>query len=295
MKQVIDGAVYDTERAQRICEWPDNDVEEYGGLFRTKSGKFFAHDFDTQAEKEVIRPLDRLDVAIALYDLIGDVDIVKQIIGVKPSDESDKQLAVKLDNATYSLMRETAADKGVSMASLVEDMVHNYCVPAFNDIPDDDFIEFLVKGNTTYEEELRQNQWFDISSAKYLMLDEDERQLVANGITQEIWNEIEGYDKDVDYEHWQGELMDLKQIGLVFMLNTLEKVWPGWIEDYDESCYEEEIDEDEYDLVLRKTLRDDFDIYQKPDKVWSKGYFESVHGKIAYVNAAPNKPAGSSE
>lgn len=295
MKQIIDGAVYDTEKAQRIYEWPDNDVEEYGGLYRTKSGKFFAHDFDTLAGKEVIRPLDRLDVAIALYDIVGDVDIVKQIIGVKPSDDGDKQLAVKLDSATYSLMRETAADKGVSMASLVEDMVKRYCVPAFNGVPDDDFIEFLTKGTAAFEGELRQNQWFDISSAKSLMLDEDERQLVANGITQEIWNEIEGYGSDTDYEHWQGELIDVVQINLVFMLNTLEKIWPGWIEDYDESCFEEEIDEDEYDLVLRKTLRDDFDIYQKSDKVWSKGYFESVHGKITYVKVVQNQPAGSSE
>lgn len=272
MKQVIKGSVFDTSKASLVWDQLKDDSETPSGLYRTKSGKFFSYTRGIEGVGEKITPLDRLDVAMCLYEECGDPDIVKQVIGVAPEGEDLRQLSVKVSDEVYTLMRETAADQGASMAELVEKMAHRYCVPAFSDIPEGKFIDLLASGGATAREMLLDSQLFAMAPEDTFVLNESERELVANGIYQQIWEEIKSYDPKEDAEDWQGELIDVKQINLLFELNVLEKIWPGWIEDYDESCFEEEIDADEYDLIIRKRLREEFDICQKSDKSWDIGY-----------------------
>lgn len=125
MRRIINGSVYDTETAQPLYEWEDEDTRECRTLYRSKSGQFFEYylDLDRNEPGYVLQPLTRRGALLWAFRMIGNVEKAKEVVGYDNPEEGKKQISVRISKRTYRILRETAAERNKSMGALIEEMV----------------------------------------------------------------------------------------------------------------------------------------------------------------------------
>lgn len=130
MRRKIRGAIYDTDTAQEIARW-EGDLEGVDDvLYRTKSGKYFVakaqyvdEDYMERGEYQIIIAPESREDAIRLACGALGVDAAKAYF----QDEGDgevRQLNVRVSARTYGIIRDEAAKRGVSMATIIEELVN---------------------------------------------------------------------------------------------------------------------------------------------------------------------------
>ena len=130
MKRKIRGAVYDTEAAQEIAKW-ESELEGVDDiLYRTKSGKYFvcevAYVDDEYRDKPgydyVITPVSRADAIRRACDSMG-VEAARPLF--QDSDAGGvRQLNVRVSSRTHEILRNVAAERGVSIGRVIEELVN---------------------------------------------------------------------------------------------------------------------------------------------------------------------------
>ena len=128
MKRKIRGAVYDTDTAKEIASWPSaitDDVSDY--LYRTKSGKYFTyefHEYDNEFEHGIdynIHPKSRQEAITIACRTLG-VENARPLF--KPDNGGEKTMSVRVSASTYNIVRDVAAERGISMGQYIEELVN---------------------------------------------------------------------------------------------------------------------------------------------------------------------------
>ena len=120
MRKVIGGAVYDNDTSERLFSTSDHGIEFYEALHRTKSGKYFIYRLVGDAGE--IMPISRKRAIIWAFGTNASERDIKRAFGA--SDETGtKQVSLRLPLHTYHILRQAAAEQGISMAAYVEALV----------------------------------------------------------------------------------------------------------------------------------------------------------------------------
>lgn len=127
MKRKIRGAIYDTETAKEIARWPGEIDEVEDCLYRTKSGKYFTVELNTNLihdypnEPYEITPLSRREAIYLASEVLG-LDKARPFF--EDEEEGEKTLSVRVPGRVYNILRDVAAERGTSMAKLIEELVN---------------------------------------------------------------------------------------------------------------------------------------------------------------------------
>lgn len=140
MKKIINGKVYNTETAECVAEYSNGggwrDFKHFEEeLYRKKTGEFFLHGqggpMTRYAEAcstggwssgEKIVPLSYED-AQKWAETNLDADEYEEIFGEVVEDDSKTVLTLSVLTSTAERLRRTASARGVSIASLVDELV----------------------------------------------------------------------------------------------------------------------------------------------------------------------------
>lgn len=127
MRKVINGKVYDTEKAELIVE--------SGGLklFKKRTGEYFAHaDSENKALSSIlpmyrpgrsIYPLTR-EQARSWGDIALTAEQVRSIFE-EPTDGEKVQLGIRVSAASAARLQRVALDRGISQAELLDNWIQN--------------------------------------------------------------------------------------------------------------------------------------------------------------------------
>lgn len=124
MKRKIRGAIYDTETATEIAHWPGELDEVEDRLYRTKSGKYFTVEVNTNLlpdDPYDIVPLSRREAIYLASEVMG-LDKARPFF--EDEEEGEKTLSVRVPTKVYNILRDVAAERGTSMAKLIEELVN---------------------------------------------------------------------------------------------------------------------------------------------------------------------------
>ena len=124
MKRKIRGAIYDTDTANEIARWPGELDEVEDSLYRTKSGKYFTVEVNTYLlpeEPYQITPLSRREAIFLASEVLG---LEKARPFFEDEEEGEKTLSVRVPARVYNILRDVAAERGTSMAKLIEELVN---------------------------------------------------------------------------------------------------------------------------------------------------------------------------
>lgn len=140
MKKIINGKVYDTEKAKAVGAWSnggtwrDFDHREET-LYRKKTGEFFLHGeggpATNYAERidnawssgERIMPMSFAE-ARAWAEEHLDGDEFENIFGAVTEDESRVQVCYSLSAAAVETIKRRAAEAGISASAYIENLVN---------------------------------------------------------------------------------------------------------------------------------------------------------------------------
>jgi hypothetical protein len=124
MRQIICGSVYDTDTAHELYSTNSDNPVDCETLYRSKSGKFFDYFFNECSDKPCmsITPLSRQGALIWAFRATGNLNEAKRIVGFDEDITGTKQISVRIPMRTYRILRETAAERNMSMASIIEEM-----------------------------------------------------------------------------------------------------------------------------------------------------------------------------
>lgn len=130
MKRKIRGAVYDTEVAQEITQWESVIEGVNDTLYRTKSGKYFVCEVayvDDERHEEagyeyVISPVSRADAIRRACDTLG-VEAARPLFQ-DSRDGGLRQLNARVSSRTHEILRNVAAERGVSIGRVIEELVN---------------------------------------------------------------------------------------------------------------------------------------------------------------------------
>ena len=131
MRRKIRGSVYDTETAKEIArsehpEWP----EVFMCLYRTKSGKYFTLEFDDRWDDEYGEP--REPYSIVPKSRREAIETACEILGVERAralfvsnrPDAERTLSVRVSERAYNIIRDVAAERGLSMGQIIEELVN---------------------------------------------------------------------------------------------------------------------------------------------------------------------------
>jgi hypothetical protein len=111
MKKVIDGHLYDTDKAREICR---SDLQESDAvLFMTKSGKFFICESDTCHPMSEKRARNWAKV----FGLIDDTDFDEKICRI------DAQLTIKCPKRIVEQFNQRKKETGLAAWELLETLL----------------------------------------------------------------------------------------------------------------------------------------------------------------------------
>lgn len=139
MRKQIRGVLYDTDTAREIARW-ESDIEGVDEvLYRTKSGKYFilAVRLHVDSRTHVIVPVERSRAIWLACSALG-IEESRPLFDVEDR-EGTRPLSVRVSERTYSIIREEAAARGISMGTVIEEMVGDGdslggAVPSFDDV-----------------------------------------------------------------------------------------------------------------------------------------------------------------
>ena len=141
MKKIINGKVYDTEKAKAVGEWSNslgyrdfNWKEET--LYRKKTGEFFlfgeggpntnyAERIDTNSwsSGSVIIPMTYGE-AMEWAEKKLDGDTYESIFGKVEEDENKRVVAYNLSTSTIETIKRRAAEVGISASAYIESLIN---------------------------------------------------------------------------------------------------------------------------------------------------------------------------
>lgn|GEM_PF-2393402 len=123
MRKQIRGVLYDTGTAREVARW-ESEVEGVDEvLYRTKSGKYFILAVRPHIDRgsHVIVPVERSRAIWLACSALGEEAARALFAGEGAGGV--RTLSVRVSERTYSIIREEAAARGVSMGAIVEEMV----------------------------------------------------------------------------------------------------------------------------------------------------------------------------
>lgn len=122
MKKVIDGKVYDTQKAKFIYNFEDTLYVHT--LYKKRTGEYFIHTLGYNSlgvPHDTIRPID--------------IDTAKKIL--KPYEDAynkefgftdEKEiLSISISKESSKYARKIALHKGISLSAAIDDMIYYYC------------------------------------------------------------------------------------------------------------------------------------------------------------------------
>ncbi|MBQ5533160.1 MAG: hypothetical protein IIU04_06375 [Bacteroidales bacterium] len=117
MRKVINGKVYDTEKAELIAEC--GDIQ----LFRKRTGEYFAHTGSGNQALSSIRPMTP-EQARAWAEKELPEEQVSHIFA-EPADGEKVQLGIRVSAASAARLQRVALDRGISQAELLDNWIQN--------------------------------------------------------------------------------------------------------------------------------------------------------------------------
>lgn len=128
MKRKINGAVYDTEKAELLARWSnevsDEHPNEYDGLYRTKSGKYFTYELELDFGEPGYRinPKSQGEAMRLACRQLG-IDAARPLFVSGPEDDSATKM-LRVSGRAWRVIRDIAAERGDSMAAVVDELVN---------------------------------------------------------------------------------------------------------------------------------------------------------------------------
>lgn len=140
MKKIINGKVYDTEKARELGTYSGGDgfysIDER--LYQKRTGEFFLHGVGGPATKyahsvglnqwsggEKIIPLD-VKAARQWVEEHLDTDAYEEIFGIPDDDGETVTLCANISSSLMAAARLAASKQGVSMTAIVERALGDY-------------------------------------------------------------------------------------------------------------------------------------------------------------------------
>ena len=139
MKKIINGKVYDTEKARKVGYWGNGlGYRDFGWkeetLYRKKTGEFFLHGeggpATNYAERignawtggERIMPMSFAEARAWAEDHL-DGDEFEEIFGAVAEDESRVQVCYSISAAAAETIKRRAAEAGISASAYIESLI----------------------------------------------------------------------------------------------------------------------------------------------------------------------------
>lgn len=122
MRKVINGKLYDTDKAHRIAYWRNG----WGGrdyfstaLYRKRTGEYFVCEQYSEYDfEEFIRPLT-YDMAKVWVEDYADADVYEAEFGI-PDEGAEHDLHAIISEAAWQAMSRAAANDGVTIRAVIE-------------------------------------------------------------------------------------------------------------------------------------------------------------------------------
>lgn len=128
MRRKINGALYDTEKADELARWGNEVSEEYenqfDALYRTKSGKYFTSELCLDCEEPgyKIHPKSQAEaMRLACWEL--GIEAARPLFAPGPEGDSAQKM-MRVSGRAWRVIRDIAAERGVSMAAVVDELVN---------------------------------------------------------------------------------------------------------------------------------------------------------------------------
>jgi len=128
LKRKINGAVYDTEKAELLACWAteasDGHPNERDGLYRTKSGKYFTCELGLDSGNPGYRiyPKSQGEAMRLACRQLG-IDAARPLFVSGPEDDSVTKM-LRVSGRAWRVIRDIAAERGDSMAAVVDELVN---------------------------------------------------------------------------------------------------------------------------------------------------------------------------
>lgn len=140
MKKIINGKVYDTERAKELGFWQNTgDCRDFGWicetLYRKKTGEYFLHGEGgamtcyARAEGQNswsggsrIMPMSYAEAKAWAEEKLS-AEAFEAIFGAVTEDESRQQVCLSLSAATVETIKRRAGELGISASAYIEQLV----------------------------------------------------------------------------------------------------------------------------------------------------------------------------
>lgn len=139
MKKVINGKVYDTEKAERVGEWDNGKYGDlfscYEGLYRKRTGEFFLHGDGGAGSKyavsvgnnswaggEAIIPLS-YEAAQKWAEEHLDGEEYEAIFGEIVEDESRATITISMTATAVERAKRAAAQSNMSLSAYIESLI----------------------------------------------------------------------------------------------------------------------------------------------------------------------------
>ena len=124
MKKIINGKVYNTDTAKRICCDNDNPTGNWEGtLYQKKTGEFFLQHWDIWHGYS-INPIN-FNAARKWLEDHGSAEQYEEVFGVPVEDSEDILLGIRVSATAAAKLKQIAAETGKPQNRIVEDLINN--------------------------------------------------------------------------------------------------------------------------------------------------------------------------